>query len=303
MRKLTPLLVVLMLGLPACGPITLPAAWFSGEPAGPSAKPGDIGLTNVTPNTAARDGKPEAMPEARPAARPAAKPEARPEPRAEPKPEPRPAPAARVEPQPEPAPEVRPAPSGKSDAELRAEELDRATSWMIGSFSSQAQAARDKSFFDIRMHTARIWPQRTDGVWIYEEQATAAALARPYRQRVYKMSVMADGKIKSDVYTLPGDPLVFAGAWSDVSKLNAIDPSSLALKDGCGLILSRVNDEYVGRTIGDNCSSDLRGATYSTTEVTLNAKGVQTWDRGYDKAGKLAWGPREGPYDFKRIQD
>lgn len=302
MRKLTPLLVVLMLGLPACGPITLPPSWFAADPSGPSGKAVDIGVNTVDgkPNVAA---KPEAMPETRPTARPEVKPEAMPETRPAVKPEARPAPAVKADPIPEPVTEIRANPSGKSDAELRAEELDRASTWMLGSFSSQSQAAKDKAYYDIRVHTTRIWSQRTDGVWIYEEQATAAALARPYRQRIYKMSVMPDGKIKSDVYTLPGDPLVFAGAWSDAPKFNAIDPSSLTLKDGCGLILSKVNDEYIGRTIGDNCGSDLRGAIYSTTEITLSAKGMKTWDRGYDKAGKLAWGPKDGPYDFKRVQE
>ena len=66
--------------------------------------------------------------------------------------------------------------------------------WMSGSFSSAAQAADDpENYFDIRLEMVPIWSERSDGPWLYVEQAAASALDRPYRQRVYHLVETEDG--------------------------------------------------------------------------------------------------------------
>ncbi|HRW89883.1 MAG TPA: CpcT/CpeT family chromophore lyase, partial [Flavobacteriales bacterium] len=66
-----------------------------------------------------------------------------------------------------------------------AQSLAELASWMTGSFSSAAQAEADTNYYAIELEMARIWPERTDGVWLYVEQAVAAKKEKPYRQRVY----------------------------------------------------------------------------------------------------------------------
>jgi hypothetical protein len=173
---------------------------------------------------------------------------------------------------------------------------------MTGSFSSQAQAEADTNYFDIRLEMSPLWPERTDGYWLYVEQAVADYLDRPYRQRVYHVTEPEDGRIRSDVYEIP-DPLRFAGIWKVSDRLGDLTPDSLALKDGCTVLLERVSgDAFEGGTVGMGCMSSLQGARYATSEVRLTADGLVTWDRGYGPDGNQVWGATEGGYVFDRIK-
>lgn len=172
---------------------------------------------------------------------------------------------------------------------------------LTGSFSSEAQAAVDpEHFFDIRLFTTPIWTDRADGPWLYVEQASASALDRPYRQRVYRLVDVPDG-VRSDVFTLPGDALEFAGAWRDAARFDAISPEDLAERTGCSIHLVPIGAGFVGMTHGEGCESTLRGAAYATSKVQLSRDLLTSWDRGYDAEGTQAWGATEGPYQFVRL--
>lgn len=173
---------------------------------------------------------------------------------------------------------------------------------MTGSFSSTAQAAADKDFLEIVLHMTPIWTDRPDGPWLYVEQAAASAQARPYRQRVYRLVDLEGGAVRSDVYTLPGDALRFAGAWRDGAKLAGLTPEQLTLRAGCSLTLRPVNAgaSFVGATEGTGCASDLRGAAYATSEATVTADRLVSWDRGFDSAGRQVWGAVKGGYVFDK---
>ena len=67
--------------------------------------------------------------------------------------------------------------------------------------------------------------------------------------------------------------------------------------------LDRSADTNTGATQGSSCSSDLRGASYATSEVKLDGQGIQSWDRGFSADGKQAWGATRGPYLFERAGD
>lgn len=197
-------------------------------------------------------------------------------------------------------------------------ELDRLVAMMTGSFSSAEQAAADKdNYLDIRLHMARIWPERTDGVWIYVEQAAAGRLDRPYRQRVYRVARAENAPagdagphdlapkspaFVSEVFTLPGDAVRFAGAWQDASKLGSLTPGELTPRSGCAVWLSPEGDGFTGGTRGGGCASDLRGASFATSQAVITPTGLRTWDRGYDAGGKQVWGAEKGPYEFKRVR-
>jgi hypothetical protein len=173
---------------------------------------------------------------------------------------------------------------------------------LTGSFSSEAQAKEDPEFLDVRLHMARIWASRTDGPWIYVEQAMATALDKPYRQRVYRLVDRGDGTVESLVYELE-NPADRVGAWRDPSRFDADSPGSLALRDGCSIVLERAGDAWIGSTNERDCESSLRGARYATSEVVLIEPGLDTWDRGFDAEGKQVWGATKGPYRFRRVAD
>jgi hypothetical protein len=195
------------------------------------------------------------------------------------------------------------------------EELEALVKLMTGSFSSEEQSKDKKAteeYFDIRLHMTRIWSDAGagDGVWLYVEQAMSSALDKPYRQRIYWVTIQPfkgpDGKehveFRSEVYLLPGEALKYAGAWKDMTKLEGVKPDDLKVKDGCAVILRRTSDGvYHGGTVGTNCPSDRAGAVYATSLVHIAKDGLKTWDRGYDKDGEQVWGAKKGGYVFKRV--
>ena len=179
------------------------------------------------------------------------------------------------------------------------EAVEQLAALMQGSFSSREQAQIDPEYFDIRLHMLPIWPDRDDGRWLYVEQAVAVAQAEPYRQRVYRVSAREDGTLESAVYELP-DPLRFALAWKDASKLEALRHEELVRKDGCEVLLRQAEPgRFVGATGEKTCASELRGASWATSEVEITKDGVRSWDRGFDQAGVQVWGATKGGYSFR----
>lgn len=182
-----------------------------------------------------------------------------------------------------------------------ASDLDVLADWMTGSFSSAAQAAADTSYFDIRLEMVRIWPDRDDAVWLYVEQALGTRTDAPYRQRVYRVSEVKPGLFESAVFTLP-DPDAVVGCWKRGEPLADLSPADLALREGCAVLLRRdLLGAFSGGTVGRGCASDLRGATYAESAVTVTRAGIESWDRGFDADGAHVWGAEHGPYVFLRM--
>ena len=172
--------------------------------------------------------------------------------------------------------------------------------YMVGSFSSKEQAEEDSSYLNIELEMVQIWEDRTDGPWIYIEQAVAESKDKPYRQRVYQLRKRNDGKIESLVYTIL-DPLRFAGDYKKEFPLLRLTPDSLILKEGCEVVLYQADNGYFeGSTVDKNCGSDLRGASYATSEVLIDKDKMISWDRGFDENGNQVWGATDGGYIFKK---
>ena len=184
---------------------------------------------------------------------------------------------------------------------LPAQDLAVLAEWMSGSFSSQEQAEEDSSFFDIRLTMVPVWTDRTDGHWLYVEQAVATHLEKPYRQRVYHLTQVDDTTFNSEVYTM-SEPLRFARAWGQPEFFAILTPDSLTTREGCAISLVKQADgSFAGSTTGENCKSDLRGASYATSEVRITASALYSWDRGFDAERKQVWGAETGGYLFKKI--
>ncbi len=192
--------------------------------------------------------------------------------------------------------------SGHRDAD-GTPDYDALVSRMTGSFSSAEQAKADERYYDVRLHMVPIWTASPDGTWLYVEQAIASAMDRPYRQRVYHIIEPSPGTFVSEVYTLP-DPTEWVGMWKKPAKFDGLKPTDLEEREGCAITLHRdAAGDFVGSTEGTECASDLRGASYATSEVRITETGLDSWDRGWDAAGAQVWGASDGAYRFLRITD
>jgi hypothetical protein len=179
--------------------------------------------------------------------------------------------------------------------------VDQVWRWMSGAYSSAVQSKADPDFKNIDLHMQPMWRDRTDGRWLYVEQSMHEAADKPYRQRVYQLVDRDGGTVESLVYELPGDPMLFAGAWKSAAPLDQLTPEQLLPRSGCSVKLKAVaTDRWSGGTFSQSCESSLRGAAYATSEVQLTATELDSWDRGFDKAGQQVWGSTKGPYRFKK---
>lgn len=179
------------------------------------------------------------------------------------------------------------------------ENMEQLSEWMTGEFDSSEQAKNDTAYTDISLKMVRIWPDKTNGIWLYVEQAAAESLDEPYRQRVYFLSDINENEISSDVYEFK-DPAPFAGAWEDPSKFDELTPFDLNYKDGCTVFLFYDGFQFSGSTNEASCKSTLRGAAYATSEVIILPNTIKSWDRGFDEDGNQVWGAEDGPYIFKK---
>ncbi|MCE2966031.1 MAG: chromophore lyase CpcT/CpeT [Phycisphaerales bacterium] len=199
-------------------------------------------------------------------------------------------------------------PAGADDAKVAKEPITpgvrEVAAFLSGAFDTVEQAKADPEYFEILLHMTPIWTDRTDGVWLYVEQAMAQRADKPYRQRVYRLVGLEDGRVRSEVFELPGEALAFAGAYAKVELLKDVTPEMLTPREGCALTLGKQGDgTWKGATGDKTCASSLRGASYATSEATImpaHEKGARmvTWDRGYDAQGTQVWGAVKGGYEF-----
>ena len=179
------------------------------------------------------------------------------------------------------------------------DELVQLTTWMQGNYTSSLQSASDSDFYDITLHMKKIWAKEyPNECWLYVEQALTLTPAKPYRQRIYRITQPEEEVFESEVLNIPNDSLVI-GAWKDETILKGITKESLEVKDGCSVFL-KYNGAgiYEGATNDKTCESKLKGAAYATSQVTVLFDSITSWDQGFDAAGKQVWGATKGGYNF-----
>ena len=168
---------------------------------------------------------------------------------------------------------------------------------MSGSFNSSAQAKSDTSYFDISLHMCEIWKDK-NAHWLYVEQAVTKNPLKPYRQRVYKVEQISKSRFSSSVYTIKNQEK-WIEKWKNPKDLNLFTENDIDLKNGCAVMLELQKDgTFKGGTEGTGCESNLRGATYATSKVTISKTILESWDQGFDSKGKQVWGAVKGPYQF-----
>jgi CpeT protein len=167
-----------------------------------------------------------------------------------------------------------------------------------GSFDSSAQAAADPEYKTIHLVICAADARDLGERVLYVEQAAAEARNKPYRQRLYVVQPAGPSQAISRVFELK-DPASSVGACErGRPRFNAAQAEE---RVGCGVTLALAADgTLAGGTEGQKCASTLRGASYATSQVRLDAKVLTSWDQGFDATGAQVWGAVKGPYAFVR---
>jgi len=176
--------------------------------------------------------------------------------------------------------------------------LEPLVSLMVGRFSSAQQADNDSTYFNISLVTVPVMQARTDGFWMYVEQSLSKSRYRPYRQRVYQVQYR-NGYWTTSIYLLK-NPDFWINAQDDTFRLNRMRTDSLIKRNGCDIMLRRNNRTFSGKTDYSTCPSEVRGAVFATSEVTLQKDKLVSWEKGFSPDGKQVWGAEKGGYIFLR---
>ena len=165
--------------------------------------------------------------------------------------------------------------------------------WMAGSFADAGQACR--------LNQARIWDERTDGIWFYSELEAGASPDRTVQQTILRLNDDLDGGLLIACYRLPGAGANYLGDWRTPSAFDRIDPGMLRSLGGCSIHLQSMDGGFGGSTRGERCTSTLPGSAYQTTRLQLGPGGITMWLRGFNDEGTQVFGPARPGWTLERV--
>jgi CpeT protein len=185
--------------------------------------------------------------------------------------------------------------STKMNSDKMSGNLNELVSIMQGNYSSEAHSKRDTSYFNISLRMVPIWKNK--GHYLYVEQAMFSKQDKPYRVRIYKISQRAD-EFVSEIYTLKNEK-EWIGKWKTPLAFDALSENDIELKSGCEVVLQRTaKNKFIGQTGLKSCPSELRGARYAMSKVTVTENEILSWDQGFDQNDVQVWGAEKGGYEF-----
>lgn len=179
--------------------------------------------------------------------------------------------------------------------------LEELVNIMKGYYSSEKQSLENKEYYNISLRMTPIWKEK--GNYLFVEQALFDKQDKPYRVRVYEIHQNKKGDIISEIYTLKNEKY-WIGKWATPSFYNTLSQDDIELKEGCEVVLKRIaKNHFEGQTGNKTCPSELRGASYASSIVTVLENKLISWDKGFDKDDKQVWGAEKGAYIFEKIKE
>lgn len=182
--------------------------------------------------------------------------------------------------------------------------VDRFADLLLGTFDSSAQAIDDSNYLDVTVRHCTVTvtdlpPELSAGRFLALRQSVSTD-ANPYRVRILRIATGETPEIvKTSSYATQAGVDISGLCFKPESE-RVISFKQLA-EEKCATEARVQDDGFIGGTTGNGCPSSRAGAVRMTSELTLNAQGMTTWDRGWNAAGELAWGPETGPYRFERV--
>ena len=190
--------------------------------------------------------------------------------------------------------------SGQNTVSKSDSNLKELVTIMQGSYSSEKQSIADTSYYNISLRMVPIWKNK--GHYLYVEQALFKKQDKPYRVRIYKITQRSENEFISEIHTLKNEK-DWIGKWKTPEAFDALSENDIVLKPGCGVVLQRVaKNKFVGSTGEKTCPSELRGASYASSKVTVLQNEIISWDQGFDKDGKQVWGATKAGYVFEKLK-
>lgn len=175
----------------------------------------------------------------------------------------------------------------------------------LGSYTTLEHAESDDRYGVVEAEIVRIWPDRKDGYWLYQEQAflgqTPDAIDmsnkdKPYLVRVIHSVEVEPGVVRRTPHRVK-DQAAILGAWREETPLSALSPEDLEPVQ-CSLTVTRIAEKY-WTSKSESCPNAHRGASYALSLGVKHDGGYANWDRGFTDDGDHVWGPASGGYIFK----
>ena len=185
-------------------------------------------------------------------------------------------------------------------------QLKDVTARLVGIMDTAAQAAANPRFAHVRMTTCKVKVVEpvehllNAHVFLYQEQALAKRLDKPYRQRFMHIAPGEDGiSIQSRSFK-PTHPKTWIGLCKRPLQDRVVPLSGIG-NFVCSVRLVRSGTHYIGQTPPEGCPANYRGAVRITNTITLSEAGMDTSDRGFDASGNQIWGAAaDEVYQFRR---
>ncbi|MEM9054930.1 MAG: CpcT/CpeT family chromophore lyase [Pseudomonadota bacterium] len=170
---------------------------------------------------------------------------------------------------------------------------------------SSAEQSSDPGYDWVQSEKWRILEDRTEGVWIYQENAIWGPNAetvpeeapQPYFQVVIQFRDLGQGLLHTTTYRVKDR----AGALSfSRGEADAFDADWIG-EVACMGLVQRIGEGFWNGQA--RCPNGYKGGV-RVESYSVRAPGQHVnWDRGFNAAGEHIWGPAEGGYIFKRRED
>lgn len=187
------------------------------------------------------------------------------------------------------------------------QQVEAVATRLEGVMDTAAQATANPKAPNVRMTTCRV--TLADGgsalprsaIVLYQEQAMSNNLIKPYRQRFLQLSASPMSQSVQSHSFKPSNPAAWVNFCNQPAVDRTVKPGDLGTAV-CSVFLRHSGDDYVGNTPADGCPANVRGAVRIKNHIVLLPIGMDTWDRGFDAAGKQVWGAKADSYHFRRQQ-
>ena len=186
--------------------------------------------------------------------------------------------------------------------------VQQVTSYLTGIMETSAQAKAIPGAPSVRMTTCEVKLNQTDpsakrsqGVFLYQEQALTRNLSKPYRQRFLEIIPSIDKNGIESVSFKPINPKKWIGLCKKTPSERVISYQEIE-NANCSVFLKPVGDQYIGETQPGGCVTNFKGAVKITNTIELDQNGMETQDRGFDAQGKRVWGAENRPYQYQKIE-
>lgn len=151
----------------------------------------------------------------------------------------------------------------------------------------------------MRLHIARIWPERGGEFWFYEEYANPSD-GKVLRQRIMQL-VRSGSTLHGLMYRLPGSPASYAGEWRKEHPFASLGPAGLHEDEGCRTLwMQQLETYFAGGMEGKRCQGDRPEIVNEHSEFYMGSSSIRSWIRGLDAAGKQVEG-LSNPSEFRKI--